>query len=345
MRRIEPLSRAAAGVCASLPNPRRRRPQPLPAPDSSCAFITPFAPPPATLAEAHPLPPCPTAADFFRQQPGPAAKPLPAADEPPRRPVRESLLLVARNSQVKNKISAFDNQHAGGAALPGLAGMRPAAGAAKPGPPARRQAAAPALGAIAEEAPAPPARRHAAVVSTAFAAAPPRRHSAAVQTAPAAQPPAVALPSPATKQQVAEKRHAAHFPSIMFQVPQPEAPARLPLAGSVAVLPPLPAARSQAQAQPTPPQLRPLPGVLAPARASLSPRQQPAAVQPPGPAAQPQHAELPQAVAKVLAADAAAVAAAESDDERDYVDAASGGPSQEGSAGVWVRGCVSRWHA
>lgn len=274
-------------------------------------------------ADNQPDPPilCPLSppADFFRQQPRPAAKPLPAADEPPRRPVRESLLVVARNSQVKNKISAFDKQQAGGAALTGLTAARPAA---------RRTGAAPALGAIAEEAPAPPARRHAAVVSTAFAAAPPRRHVAAVQTAPAAQPPAIAVPSPATKQQVAEKRHAAHFPSIMFQAPQPEAPARLPLAGGVAVLPPLPAAQPQVPAQPTPPQLRPLPGVLAPARASLSPRLQPAL------AAQP--ALLPQAVAKVLATEAAAVAAAESDDERDYVDAASGGPSQEGSAGAWV---------
>lgn len=280
------------------------------------------------------------AADFFRQQPGPAAKPGPAAAEPPRRPVRESLLLVARNSQVKNKISAFDKQHAGGIALPGLAGAQPAAGAAKPGPPARRQGAAPALGAIAEEAPAPPARRHAAVVSTAVAAAPPRRHAAAVQTAPASQPPAVVLPSPATKQQVAEKRHAASFPSIMFQQPQPGAPARLPLAGGVAVLPPLPAA----QAQPTPPQPRPLPGVLAPARASLSPRPEPSG-------AQPQQVLLPQAVAKVLAAEAAAAAAAESDDERDFVDAASGGPSQEGSAGGGRVACVCKgvssqaaWH-
>ncbi len=235
--------------------------------------------------------------------------------------MRESLLLVARNSQVKNKISAFDKQQADGAALPSLTAARPAA---------RRTGAAPALGAIAEEALAPPARRHAAVVSTAFVATAPRRHAAAVQTAPAAQPPAIAVPSPATKQQVAEKRHAAHFPSIMFQAPQPEVHARLPLAGGVAVLPPLPAAQPQVPTQPTPPQLRPLPGVLAPARASLSPRPQPA------PQPQPQPALVPQAVAKLLAAEAAAVVAAESDDERDYVDAASGGPSQEGSAGAWV---------
>lgn len=319
-----------------------------------------------------------SAADFFRQQQAPTWSGK-AAEPVPRRPPRESLLVVARNSQVKNKISAFDRH---GGPVAGIAQPAAAAGFARPtisstaasagansgfARPAahRRVGAAPSLGAIAEEVVgAAPARRHAAVVSTATAgpqAAPPRRHAATGVTtaaaapahqAPHAQPQAV-LPSPGTKQQVVEKRHEARFPSIMFH-PQPAAPmgARR---GSVE-----PPARRASMDQPAEQQQdrgaaagpRPLPSVLAPARASLSPRQAEkqqklAAAALAAAALQRQqqqqrtHPVLAQALAAKLAAEAAAaVGAAESEDEEaHFMDAdsggGSGGLSLENSA-VWT---------
>lgn len=297
-----------------------------------------------------------------------------------RKPPRESLLVVARNSQVKNKISTFDrqhqHQHGGSSGAPafsrpaapppgrpaGGAGLRPAAGPPLP----RRTAAAPALGAIAEEAAslaagrAPP-RRHAAVVST-VTGAPARRHVALVGTNTPAPPPPVALPSPGTKQQVAEKQHQARFPSIMFHPPQPAAPARAPLPGGVAVLPPGPAPaavqqQQQAWQDEVTPQPRPLPAVLAPVlRSSLSPPQR----QP-----QWQHEEeaaVPAPAVNAPLAAAAAVPAGTDSEEEHFVDADSGGaPSNEGSGGgqallqpagrqrclpvyctLWVMGCAAQ---
>jgi hypothetical protein len=319
--------------------------------------------------------PFPAAAEFFRQTnpalDGAALGKAPGGGEL-RHPPRESLLAVARNSQVKNKISAFN---AGGAHGSGPSGAatggfaKPAAGPiaaagggfARPGPPQRRAGAAPSLGAIVEEpAAGPPARRHAAVVSTATAlgAAPPRRHAApAVDTLAvpaAAQLAAPLLPSPATKQQVAEKRHESRFPSIMFQPPQPAAPARAPLPGVTAVLPQAPAsqpAAAAAQQQARSP--FPLPTVLESVRrASLSPSPQPQVqLEQPRP--------VPQALAAALAAEAAAAVAAvgaasspaskpgsgAGSDEEQFVDADSGSgtgpPSQENSAGAL--GALAGW--
>lgn len=316
---------------------------PLP---TACALYKRGARPPDTSR------PGVSAADFFRSQQAP---PLGGKAEEPRRPVRESLLVVARNSQVKNKISAFDR---GGGPVAGFARPAPASGAGAVGPgrvpPPRRVGAAPALGAIAEEAVgAAPARRHAAVVNTATAgtAAPPRRHAAAAvatAVAPAApQPPQPVLPSPATKQELAEKRHEARFPSIMFRPPQQQAaaPRRRSLdsgsSGSSEAGQAAHAAAEQAAHGP-----RPMPAVLAPARASLSPRQQqecqlqPTGATEPGPLQREQRM-LPQTLAAVLAAEAAAAvcgSAVDSEDEEGgFVDAESGGGSGglslEGSAG------------
>lgn len=295
------------------------------------------------------FPPLASAADFFRSQQAP---PLVGKTEEPRRPVRESLLVVARNSQVKNKINAFDRV---GGPVAGSARSGPAhgiAGAARL-PPPRRVGAAPALGAIAEEAVgAAPARRHAAVVSTATAggAVPPRRHAdAAMATAlapVAPHPPQPVLPSPGTKQELAEKRHEARFPSIMFRPPPQQAalPGRCPLvagSGSKAVQ------AAPATAQQATSAARPMPATVAPARTSLSPRQrqqellelQPAATA--SREAQREQRVLPQTVAAVLAAEAAAAVRGGMVDSEDedgrFVDAESGGGSGglslEGSAG------------
>ena len=310
-----------------------------------------------------------SAADFFRQQQQPERSrgTDKSGSAAPPRPPRESLLVVARNSQVKNKIAALDRQQgaapAGGSSIMG----RPAPGAAgnsggvgRPAhasdggfarPLARRVGAAPALGAIAEEAAgAAPARRHAAVVSTVTAALP-RRHAAAVATAaaPAAAasappPPDPVLPSPATKQQVAEKRHAASFPSIMFQSSTAQAARRSSLPGGGEALPQL---TEVAAKPPAPRGPHPAPAGLVPARASLPP---------PALAAEAPNWQAPvgpQALAAVLAAEAAAAVVrggggapaasnTESEDEAAFEDAASGGGvSAEGSAGeaeggIWV---------
>ncbi|PSC75424.1 hypothetical protein C2E20_1600 [Micractinium conductrix] len=303
------------------------------------------------------------AADFFRQQQQPERSrgTDKSGSAAPPRPPRESLLVVARNSQVKNKIAALDRQQraapAGGSSIMG----RPAPGAAgnsggvgRPAhasdggfarPLARRVGAAPALGAIAEEAAgAAPARRHAAVVSTVTAALP-RRHAAAVATAaaPAAAasappPPDPVLPSPATKQQVAEKRHAASFPSIMFQSSTAQAARRSSLPGGGEALPQL---TEVAAKPPAPRGPHPAPAVLVPARASLPPHELAAE------APNWQAPVGPQALAAVLAAEAAAAVVrggggapaasnTESEDEAAFEDAASGGGvSAEGSA-VWA---------
>lgn len=317
------------------------------------------------------------AADFFRQQSLPTALGAKGgADAGHRKPPRESLLVVARNSQVKSKIRALDSS--GGTASEGgiPAFGRTAAAAGLPlartgGPAGRahlgsslppRATAKPALGAIAEEtasqglrAAAAPVRRHAAVVST--AGAPARRHAALLDCAAL---PSVQLPSPATKQRVAEKQHEARFPSIVFAVQQPTPPTRAPLPGGQAVLPLLPDLQLPAFADQRQPQHpHPLPGVLAPVlRASLSPpaaplrqvqqqqqqpqqrTQQQGAQQPQADAQQQrQHAAVHQALAAVLAAEAAASVAAggESEDEDRFMDAdsgpGSGVPSNENSAG------------
>lgn len=263
--------------------------------------------------------------------------------------------MVARNSQVKNKISAFDR---GGGPVVGVARLSSAPGAGGAGaarlPHPRRVGAAPALGAIAEEAAiAAPARRHAAVVSTATAgtAAPPHRHapSAAISAA-APQPPQPVLPSPATKQELAEKRHEARFPSIMFRPPQQQAPR--PSRRSLGTGRDSTAVKSaQAGTEHAARGPLPMPAVLVPAPASQTQRQQQQQQlreSQPRPATEDPDAQqgaqpVPlQTLAAVLAAEAAAAvrgAAADSEDEEGhFVDAesgggGSGGPSLEGSAG------------
>ncbi|KAL4859646.1 hypothetical protein ACK3TF_000728 [Chlorella vulgaris] len=297
-----------------------------------------------------------SAADFFRQQSLPTALGAKGgADAGHRKPPRESLL-------VKSKIRALDS---GGTASEGgiPAFGRTAAAAGLPlgrtGGPAGgahlgsslppRATAKPALGAIAEEtasqglgAAAAPVRRHAAVVST--AGAPARRHAALLDCAAL---PSVQLPSPATKQRVAEKQHEARFPSIVFAVQQPTPPTRAPLPGGQAVQPPLPDPQLPAFADQRQPQHpHPLPGVLAPVQQKQQQpqqrTQQQGAQQPQADAQQQrQQAAVHQALAGVLAAEAAAsvAAGAESEDEDRFMDAdsgpGSGVPSNENSA-VWA---------
>lgn len=260
----------------------------------------------------------PRAAVFFQQQ-GEVLGSEHAPHAAPRRPPRESLLVVARNSQVKHKISAFDTAGPNRPASlqPGRPGsLKPSVGLG------RHVGSAHPLGAIAEEAAGVaaaslPSRRHVAVVST--AGGPARRHA---DVAVVAAPAPVAVPSPATRQQVAQRQHEACFPSILFQPPKAQPLPREPLPGAaMPVLPP-----------PVVPTVHPhpLPSVLAPVlRSSLSP---PAASTAPA-TAPPGH----QALAALLAAEAAAaVGAADLDDEQ-FVDADSGSgsgpPSNENSAG------------